>query len=123
MRKVLVLLGLLVLGGATAVYAASIPSANVRPLGSGSASVSRCQVRSYTIAATGAISSISATVRCTAGGSYIVSATFTSGTSSGSGSVTTTLSANTNTSISIPISPSVTISGSAYNVVFTFKKA
>lgn len=122
MRKILVLIGILVLSS-SAVYAASIPSTNVRPMGGGSDSVPRCQVRQYTIAASGSISSISTTVRCTAGGSYSVSATFKSGASSGSGSVTAALSANTNTNISIPISPSVSISGNAYSVVFTFKKA
>ncbi|MDP3062053.1 MAG: hypothetical protein Q8O40_02385 [Chloroflexota bacterium] len=103
-----------------AIYSSGM-SGTAKRLGGGSDTVARCQVRTYSINTSGPITSVTPTVRCDAAGAYTVSATVTSGPSFGLGSASATLVANTNTAIAITIGPSVSITGSAYNVVFSIR--
>jgi len=105
-----------------AIYSSGM-SGTAKRLGGGSDTVSRCQVRTYSINTSGAITSVTPTVRCSAAGTYTVSATVTSGPSLGLGSASATLAADTNSAVAITIGPSVAITGSAYNVAFTIRDA
>jgi Flp pilus assembly protein TadG len=107
---------------AGAIYSSGV-SGTAKRLGGGSDTVARCQVRSYTINSSGPITTVTPTVQCSAAGTYVFSATVTSGPSLGLGSATQTLVANTNTAVAITIGPSVSITGSTYNVVFSVRDA
>ena len=112
-----VLAALIVVG---AIYSSGM-TGSAKALGGGGDGVALCQVRSYTISTSGPITSVTPTVRCNVSGTYTVSATVTSGPSSGLGSASQALAANTNTAVAITIGPSVPITGSAYNVVFSIR--
>ena len=103
-----------------------ISSANItsttRLLGAGSDSAPHCQVQDYDIAASDTISSINTQVGCDLTRSYNVTATVTSGASTGDGQQAASLTAGTSLTVAVAISPSVAITGDAYKVEVLVKK-
>lgn len=97
-------------------------SGSAKALGGGGDTVALCRVTTYSISASGPITQVTPTVRCNRAGTYIISATVTSGPSLGVGSASQTLVANNAVAVPITIGPSVPITGSAYNVVFSITK-
>ena len=101
-------------------YAASM-TGTVKSLGGGSSSVPHCQVLDYDIAASDIISGVNANVECDIGGTYKVSASVNS--AAGSGEATgIVLTGGIPAVVAIAISPSVSISGSTYDVDLQVKK-
>ena len=101
-------------------YAASM-TGTVKTLGGGSSSVPHCQVLDYDIAASDTITSVNANVECDIGGTYKVSASVNSGACSGE-TTGVVLTGGTPLVVAVSISPSVTISGSTYDVDLQVKK-
>ncbi len=117
-----IVVALAALASAGAIFAAHIPGSAGR-LGAGSDTVSLCKVTSYTVNSTGPISSVNATMVCSVTGTYNITATVTSGPGYGTGTRTSQGLSTTPATFSISISPSVTITGGAYNVEFSIRKA
>ena len=105
----------------TIAYSASI-TGTARVLGGGTDSVPHCQVQQYDIPASDTISSINAMVECDITGTYDVTATVTSGTSSSGTNAGVSLTAGSPLSVTVTLGASVTISSSAYTVDVQVKK-
>ena len=103
------------------VLGSTIPTV-LETQGAGSDSVPHCQVQDYDIAASDTISSVNTQVECDLTGSYNVTATVTSGASTGDGQQAASLTAGTPLTVSVAISPSVAITGDACNVEVLLKK-
>ena len=121
MRRLVIGLTLLVLI-ATAAYAAPMSVGTVKAVGGVTISVPHCQVLNYYIAASDTISGVNANVSCDTTASFNINATVNSGASSESGSSgLIAFTADVPQLVAIAISPSVTISGQAYDAVVTVR--
>ena len=100
---------------ATGAFSASMATGTIKMLGGGTDSVAHCRVLDYDIASD-TIGSVNANVECDLTASYTVEATVNSGASSTTGQTATSLTANTPLVVAVTISPSVTISGSTYDI-------
>ncbi len=103
----------------TQVLANGITGSSNR-LGSNSDGITQCAINGYDINTSGAISSVTARVSCTASATYAVSATVTSGASSSTGTSNAALTAAP-ANVAITISPAVTIAASGYAINFTVR--
>ena len=121
MRKLII--GLVIFGVvAVGVYAAPLTTGTIKTIGGGTDTAAHCQVQDYDIAASDTISSINALVECDITGTYDVTATVTSGTSSSGTNAGVSLTAGSPLSVTVTLGASVTISSSAYTVDVQVKK-